>query len=157
MLIASDANPNTTGAKLVLQSGDPADQLNSILEGVRSGTIKAVIVASENLLDQAKRGSMVNVTGRLQKLDAACIPPGDARSDWEIIRDLILTLSGELPEEAPQSIDALSKIIAASIPEFEGKHLTAISNLGDTITETGNSIPLVKREAERKTNGEIVG
>ncbi len=195
MLISSDANPNTTGAKLILQNGNPAGSLSNILEAIRGGSIKAIIVASENLLEEAgfseddlatleliisihsranataqasdivlagaspteKRGSMVNVTGRLQKLNAACIPPGDARCDWEAIRDLVLALSGEPQEEAPQSIDALSKIIAASIPEFEGKHLAAISNLGDIITETGNSIPLVKREAERKANGEIVG
>ena len=100
---------------------------------------------------------MVNITGRLQKLNAACIPPGDARSDWEIIRDLILAISGEVAEEAPQNIDTLSKILAASISEFEGKSLAAISDLGDSVTETGHSIPLLKREAERKANGEIVG
>ena len=195
MLISSDRNPNTIGAKLVLNNGTPSGQLQSIREGIQNGSIKAVIAASENLLEEAgftaeeldslellisihnsanataqasdivfpgaapseKRGSMVNVTGRLQKLNAACIPPGDARSDWEIIRDLVLSLSGEAAEEAPQSIDALSKILAASIPEFEGKHLTNISDTGDVITETGITIPLVQREAERKANGEIVG
>ena len=195
MLISSDGNANSTGASLIFQNADPSNQLSNIIEGVRSGSIKAIIAASENLLDAAgfsnddlealellvsihsqanataqasdivfpgagpaeKRGSMVNITGRLQKLNAACIPPGDARSDWEIIRDLILAISGEVAEEAPQNIDTLSKILAASISEFEGKSLAAISDLGDSVTETGHSIPLLKREAERKANGEIVG
>lgn len=195
MLISSDRNPNTTGAKLVLQDEYPTGKLDGIRVGVSNGSIKAIVVASENLLEEAgftqddlnalellvsihhsanataqasdivfpgagpaeKRGSMVNVTGRLQKLNAACVPPGDARSDWEIIRDLVLELSGEASSEAPQSIDALSKALATSIPEFEGKPITAISDLGDLVTETGVSIPLVQREAERKANGEIVG
>ena len=53
MLISSDANPNTTGAKLILQNGNPAGSLGNILEAVRSGSIKAIIVASENLLEEA--------------------------------------------------------------------------------------------------------
>ena len=195
MLISADRNPNSTGAKLVLQDGNPDGKLGNIRDGVSNGSIKVIVVASENLLDEAgftkedldslellvsihasanataqasdivfpgagpteKRGSMVNVTGRLQKLNAACIPPGDARSDWEIIRDLVLALSGETTEEAPQSIDALSKVLATSIPEFEGKHLATISDSGDVVTETGVTIPLVEREAARKENGEIVG
>ena len=195
MLISSDGNANTTGARLIFTTASPASQLTNILEGVRSGTIKAIIAASEDLQDAAgfsaddlealellisincranataqasdivfpgagpaeKRGSMINITGRLQKLNAACIPPGDARCDWEIIRDLALSISEEVAQEAPQSIDALSKNLTASISELEGKHLAAISELGDIVTETGNTIPLVKREAERKANGEIVG
>ena len=104
-----------------------------------------------------KRGSMVNITGRLQKLTPACIPPADARTDWKIIRDLILALSGESLESAPQSIDELSEIISTSIPEFEGCPLTNIPSLGIPITETGITIPLIERENQRKANGEIVG
>lgn len=195
MLISADRNPNTTGAKLILQNPNPAEKLDSIRESVRSGSIKAIIVAGEDLTEAAnftsedldalelvvslntranptaqasdmifptaspieKRGSMVNVTGRLQKLNAACIPPGDARSDWEVIRDLILTLSGESASEAPQSIDQLSKVVANSIPEFENKPLSNIPALGETIVDTGISIPLIERENQRKANGEIVG
>ena len=100
---------------------------------------------------------MINITGRLQKLNAACIPPGDARADWEAIRDLILTLSGEPASEAPQSIDQLSKIISNSIPELEGKTLSTISAQGEPVTDTGITIPLIERENQRKANGEIVG
>ncbi len=195
MLISSDRNPNTTGAKLILQNNDPSSALSTILEGVRSGSIKALVSASENLLAEArltaedldslellisvqaqtngtaqasnivlpgaapaeKRGSMVNVTGRLQILQAACTPPGDAKSDWEIIRDLTLALSGEAASEAPQSIEKLFAIIAENIPEFADKKLTQVGNLGEPITETGITIPLVEKEREKKSNGEIVG
>jgi len=195
MLISSDRNPNTTGAKLILQNNDPSSALSTILEGVRSGSIKALVSASENLLVEArltaedldslellisvqaqtngtaqasnivlpgaapaeKRGSMVNVTGRLQILQAACTPPGDAKSDWEIIRDLTLALSGEAASEAPQSIEKLFAIIAENIPEFADKKLTQVGNLGEPITETGITIPLVEKEREKKSNGEIVG
>ncbi|MGB0992039.1 MAG: molybdopterin-dependent oxidoreductase [Akkermansiaceae bacterium] len=195
MLISADRNPNTTGAKLILSDSNPTGKLDTIREAVRSGSIKALVVASEDLTESAgftaedlgalelivslnttanataqasdivfptastaeKRGSMVNVTGRLQKLNAACIPPGDARDDWEAIRNLILSLSGEPAEEAPQNIDALSNIIASSIAEFEGHTLTNIPANGTVITETGVTIPLVQREAERKASGEIVG
>ena len=158
MLISSDRNPNTNGAKLVLGVNEPAEKLESI----RSGSIKAIIVASEDLTEAAgfstedldsleliislnttanataqasdivfptagpaeKRGSMINVTGRLQKLNAACIPPGDARSDWEVIRDLTLALSGENANDAPQNIDQLSGIIAENLdaPGDDNEH-----------------------------------
>ncbi|MGJ8676867.1 MAG: molybdopterin-dependent oxidoreductase [Akkermansiaceae bacterium] len=195
MLISSDRNPNTTGAKLVLQNSHPSEKLTSIIEGMRSGQIKAIVAASEDLITEAgftaddldglellisiqhstnataqasdvvfagagpaeKRGSMVNVTGRLQTLTPACIPPGDAKLDWEIIRDLTLAISGEPISEAPQTIEALFQVIATSIPEFEGKTLTTISKLGDTITNTVVSIPLLEREKQRKANGEITG
>ena len=100
---------------------------------------------------------MVNVAGRLQKLNAACTPPADARNDWEIITDIILSITGETPDQAPGSIDALSQIISTSVPAFEGKTLTSLSDLGEVITETGVTIPLVERENQRKSNGEIVG
>jgi NADH-quinone oxidoreductase subunit G len=195
MLISADRNPNTTGAQLVLENDTPAAPLAAIKDGIRAGQIKAVIVASENLLEAAgfttddlnalellisidhktsptaqaadivlagagpaeKRGSMVNITGRLQKLNAACIPPGDARTDWEIITDLILAISGEAPEEGPASIDALFDIIASSIDTFAGLKLSTLPDQGQVITETTHTIPLVERENLRRTNGEIVG
>jgi NADH-quinone oxidoreductase subunit G len=195
MLISADRNPNTTGAKLILQDNDATATLATFREGIYKGDIKAVFVASEDLLEEAdfsaddlealellisihtsanataqasdivlpgagsaeKRGSMVNVAGRLQMLNAACIPPADARTDWKIIRDLILTLSGESAEQAPQSIEALFQTIATSIPEFDGKSLASLSDVGETIIETGVTIPLVERENQRKAHGEIVG
>ena len=194
MLISEDRNPNTTGAGLVLGLDDPTEKLASIKDGISNGSIKAVVAASEDLLDvgfsaedidglellisifnttnataQAsdivfpgassaeKRGSMINVTGRLQKLNAACIPPADARDDWEIISDIILAITGETPEQAPLSIDQLSEIISNNIPQLEGKNLANISELGEVIIDTNVTIPLLDRETQRIAQGEIVG
>ena len=194
MLISEDRNPNTIGAGLVLGLDDPTEKLASIKDGISNGSIKAVVAASEDLLDvgfsaedidglellisifnttnataQAsdivfpgassaeKRGSMINVTGRLQKLNAACIPPADARDDWEIISDIILAITGETPEQAPLSIDQLSEIISNNIPQLEGKNLANISELGEVIIDTNVTIPLLDRETQRIAQGEIVG
>src|SRR5205085_8297626 len=40
-----------------------------------------------------KRGSMINLKGRLQRLNKAVQPPGEALDDWEILRDLIQSVS----------------------------------------------------------------
>ena len=194
MLISEDRNPNTTGAGLILGLDDPTEKLAAIKDGICNGSIKAVIAASEDLLDAGfsaddidglellisifnttnataqasdivfpgassaeKRGSMINVTGRLQKLNAACIPPADARDDWEIISDIILAITGETPEQAPLSIDQLSEIISNNIPQLEGKNLANISELGEVIIDTNVTIPLLDRETQRIAQGEIVG
>ena len=39
-----------------------------------------------------KRGSMVNITGRLQRLNRAILPPGEACPDWEILAALLTEL-----------------------------------------------------------------
>ena len=41
-----------------------------------------------------KRGSMINLKGRLQRLNRAVQPPGEARDDWEILRDLLGAVAG---------------------------------------------------------------
>lgn len=195
MLMAADRNPNSTGAQLVFENDDPGSVLCQVLGGIRDGSIKAVIVANEDLLEAAsftrddlaalellividhsssataqaanvvlagsapaeKYGSMVNVAGRLQKLNPACTAPGDARPDWEIITDLILALSGDAPDQAPGSIDALFEQMSQHLDAFGGLQLAEIPALGQNITETNVTIPLVERERQRRANGEIVG
>ena len=100
---------------------------------------------------------MINVTGRLQKLNAACTPPADARDDWEIISDIVLSISGEAPEQAPLSVDQLSEIISNTIPQLEGKTLSTISELGEALIDTNITIPLLDHENQRIASGEIVG
>ena len=52
-LISADRNPNTTGASLIWGTSDPSEKLDAIREGVSSGRIKALIVLSEDLLEEA--------------------------------------------------------------------------------------------------------
>ncbi len=193
LLIAADRNPNTTGAKLVWDSSDPAAPLDGIREGVRDGSIKALLVFGEDLVSDAgftaedlgkpefllqtsllanptatqahlvlpgaafaeKRGSMVNLTGRLQRLNRAIEPPVQAKDDWEILRDLIAAISGNKPEIF--LIEDLFKSIAASVPAFEGLTLSKIGHTGVIIKDTGYKIPLLENEGARKAEGIING
>ena len=74
-----------------------------------------------------KRGSMINGRGRLQRLNRAVRAPGQARDDWEILRDLLQSLSGS---NGLGTIDDVFRQMAAAIPLFGGLSLTKIGDLG---------------------------
>jgi NADH-quinone oxidoreductase subunit G len=193
LLIASDRNPNTTGAKLVWRSADPSASLDAIRDGIRSGGIKALISLGEDLITDAgftaedlanlefhahshilanptaqsanvvlpasafaeKRGSMINLSGRLQRLNAACVAPGGARDDWEILRDLIQAITQQNHECA--MIENVFKQLSATVSEFANLTLSKIGDLGVIVTETHHKIPLLENERARKAAGVING
>ena len=193
LLVAADRNPNTTGAKLIFGSEDPYSGLASIRDGVRSGSIKSLIVLGEDLITDAgftaedlgkldfllqtsilanptaehahtvlpsasfaeKRGSMVNLSGRLQRLNRAIELTGQAHDDWEILRDLLLALSGDKNEA--HHIEDIFKAIAENVPAFKGLTLSKIGHQGTQITDTGYQIPLLANERARKAAGLING
>ena len=101
-----------------------------------------------------KRGSMINVTGRLQRLGKAIHSPGEARDDWEILRDLILATTGS---NGLHSVDDVYKQMAGEIEMFQGRTLRGIGDLGVQVMETAEKIPVLEREKERKAKGLIVG
>jgi NADH-quinone oxidoreductase subunit G len=74
-----------------------------------------------------KRGSMINVKGRLQRLNQALTAPGLARDDWEILRDLIQAISGS---NGLYMIEDVFKQMAAEVKEFAGLSLSKIGDLG---------------------------
>jgi NADH-quinone oxidoreductase subunit G len=100
---------------------------------------------------------MVNVTGRLQRLNRAVEPLGAAKDDWEILRDLILALQAAKPGDGPTSIEDVFKAMAGNVPEFAGLSLSKIGDLGKAIVETGVTIPLLANERARKAAGLING
>ncbi|MGD9419627.1 MAG: molybdopterin-dependent oxidoreductase [Verrucomicrobiota bacterium JB025] len=193
MLVAADRNPNTTGAKLILGTEDPFAKLDSIRDGVRSGTIKNLLVLGEDIITDAgfhfndlakldllvqshtsanptalaanlvlpaaafteKRGSMVNLTGRIQRLNRATEMPLDARDDWEIIRDITLAVTGAKKDTF--LIEDVFKQLAAAVPEFADLNLSRIGDTGKPILDTGYQIPLLTNERARKAAGEITG
>jgi NADH-quinone oxidoreductase subunit G len=193
LLVAADRNPNTTGAQLIWKSADPSGSLNSIRDGIRNGSIKALISLGEDLITDAgftnedlaklelhvhshilanptasaaaivlpatafaeKRGSMVNLSGRLQRLHAACIAPGQAHDDWEILRDMLNALDND-PQQMP-NIENVFKKLSANISEFENLTLSRITDQGVVITETNHRIPLLENERARKAAGVING
>ncbi|HRX55342.1 MAG TPA: molybdopterin-dependent oxidoreductase, partial [Verrucomicrobiales bacterium] len=101
-----------------------------------------------------KSGSMVNVTGRLQRLAPVVPLPGEAREDWVILRDLLQALDGG---NGAGSSDEVFSLLAQEVSAFEGRTLAGISPLGEVLLETGETVPLLEREKERIAKGEIVG
>jgi NADH-quinone oxidoreductase subunit G len=101
-----------------------------------------------------KRGSMLNVTGRLQRLNKAVEPPGNARDDWETLRDLILAISGS---NGVHGIEDVFKLMTDDVKIFKDLSLGKIGDLGLPLVETGETIPLLEKERERVAKGEIVG
>ena len=102
-----------------------------------------------------KRGSMVNLSGRLQRLNRAIEPPTKARDDWEMLRDLISAVSGE--KSVLQSIEDVFKKLAAAVPSFDGLTLSKIGAQGVVIQETEYKIALLENERARKAAGIITG
>jgi NADH-quinone oxidoreductase subunit G len=74
-----------------------------------------------------KRGSMINGRGRLQRLNRAVRAPGQARDDWEILRDLLQALTGS---NGLGSIEDVFRQMAETIPQFAGLSLSKIGDLG---------------------------
>jgi NADH-quinone oxidoreductase subunit G len=74
-----------------------------------------------------KRGSMVNIKGRLQRLNRAIHGPGEARDDWEILRDLLQKLTGS---NGVYLIEDVFKQMAEGVPELHGLSLSKIGDLG---------------------------
>lgn len=101
-----------------------------------------------------KRGSMINVTGRLQRLNKAVKSPGNARDTWEILRDIVSAIGGG---NGLHTIEDVFKQLAATVPVFEGLTLSRIGDLGVQVLETTETVPLLEREKERKAKGLIVG
>ena len=100
-----------------------------------------------------KRGSMINATGRLQRLNKAIDPPGQSREDWVILHELNRAVDG---------LDGVSELadvftqMASTLSIFKGLSLSAIGDLGVNVMDTGESVPLLEREARRVSEGLIV-
>ena len=165
LLVSADRNPNTNGARLLnLCTTRAGSRLKKIADGVRSGSIKALVCLGEDatkaglteddlrkldalivmdilpnkttahatvLLPASawaeKRGSMINAKGRLQRLNNAVNAPGQARDDWEIIRDLIQAISGS---NGLYMIEDVFKQMAEKVKELAGLSLSKIGDLG---------------------------
>ena len=85
-----------------------------------------------------KRGSMINIKGRLQRLNRAVNAPGEARDDWEILRDLIQQLTGS---NSIYLIEDVFRQIADAIVEMKGLSLGKISDQGVQLVEEGEEAP----------------
>jgi NADH-quinone oxidoreductase subunit G len=96
----------------------------------RSTAAATVLLPSASWAE--KRGSMINIKGRLQRLNQAISSPGKARDDWEILRDLLQAVSGS---NGTYTVDELFKQVAAEFPALEGLSLSRIGDLGVDLSE----------------------
>jgi len=167
LLIASDRNPNTNGAKLL---GIANGKVEKIAESIRNHEVSTLLIIGEDAtklgltdvdfarlntvivmdilpnptMDFAhivlptsawceKRGSMINLKNRLQRLNKAVEAPGQARDDWEILRDLILAVNGS---NGLHSIEDVFKAMANETPALAGLSLSKIGDLGIHLSES---------------------
>jgi NADH-quinone oxidoreductase subunit G len=86
-----------------------------------------------------KRGSMVNGKGRLQRLSQAVRPPGNARDDWEILRDLLQAIGGG---DSLHSVDDVFRHISDIVPQFAGLTLNKIGDLGVPVLQMQELPPM---------------
>ena len=93
-----------------------------------------------------KRGSMINGKGRLQRLNRAIRPPGNARDDWEILRDLLQALGGG---NGLFSIEDVFRQMSAEIPHFHGLTLSKIGDRGVHVIKK-DELPRPPRDSKAK-------
>jgi NADH-quinone oxidoreductase subunit G len=92
-----------------------------------------------------KRGSMINGKGRLQRLNRAVRPPGNARDDWEILRDLLQETGGG---NGFSSIDKIFRQISQTIPQFAGLTFNKIGDQGVHILQMEEVPPMHPKDEE---------
>src|ERR1700730_11644137 len=83
-----------------------------------------------------KRDSMINGKGRIQRLNRAVRPPGNARDDWEILRDLLQALTGS---NGIYSIEDVFRQMSEGVSEFAGLSLSKIGDLGVPVMNVDES------------------
>ncbi len=110
-------------------SADDLAKLNALvaLDILPNATTEKAHVVLPASAPFEKRGSMINLKNRIQRLNKAVNPPGNARDDWEILRDLILAISGS---NGLHSIEDVFKAMAAETPALAGLTLSRIGDLG---------------------------
>ncbi len=145
---------------LITDAGFAAEDLSKLDFFVQSSLLANPSAAYADLVLPGaafaeKRGSMVNLSGRLQRLNRAIEPPTNARDDWEMLRDLISAVTGE--KSALHSIEDVFKKLASTISVFDGLTLSKIGAQGVVIHETEYKIALLENERARKAAGIING
>jgi NADH-quinone oxidoreductase subunit G len=123
--------------------GISAEQLKDlsafiVMDILSNATTEYATVVLPSFAFAEKRGSMVNGDGRLQRLNRAVRAPGEARDDWEILRDLIQACSGQ---NSIYSIEDVFRQMAEAVPQLAGLTLNKIGDLGVQVMEAHESPP----------------
>jgi len=145
---------------LLEEAGFKAEDLEKLDHLVSSHILANPTAASSDVVLPGagfaeKRGTYVNVTGRLQRSNQAILTPGNTRDDWETLAALLGKLQKDF--EAPASVDGVLKALGAEVGAFAGQSFGSVGDQGVVITETGVTIPLIEQEKARVASGEIIG
>jgi len=132
-LITLGENPMRLGISAERLSGLSAFIVMDILSN--DATENATVVLPSFVFAE-KRGSMINGEGRLQRLNRAVRGPGEARDDWEILRDLIQACAGQ---NSIYSIEDVFRQMAEAVPQLAGLSLSKISDLGIQVMQAHES------------------
>lgn len=114
-------------------SGDLLDKLDLLIVSdiLPNATTAAAHYLLPGCAHAEKRGTFVNVKGRLQKFWKAVEAPGDARAEWEFLHDIVLNVTGS---NGYRSIEGLFNTMAAEVPGFKGLEYAAIGDTGVTVS-----------------------
>ena len=132
-LIALGENP--------MQLGISAEQLSAlsafiVMDILSNDATENATVVLPSFVFAEKRGSMINGEGRLQRLNRAVRGPGEARDDWEILRDLIQACAGQ---NSIYSIEDVFRQMAEALPQLAGLSLSKIGDLGIQVMQAHGS------------------
>jgi NADH-quinone oxidoreductase subunit G len=109
-----------------------------VLDILPNETTRSATVLLPSSAFAEKRGSMINIKGRLQRLNRAIQPPGTAREDWEILRDLNQQLTGS---NGIYLVEDVFKQIAEAIPDLNGLSLSKIGDQGVELVKENEEAP----------------
>jgi NADH-quinone oxidoreductase subunit G len=130
-LVCLGENPAEFGISTAQLSTLPAFILMDLLDNQSTEFATALLPSSAFA---EKRGSMINGKGRLQRLNRAVRPPGQARDDWEILRDLHQAMTGR---NGIYTIEDVFRQMSESVPTFAGLTLSKIGDLGIEVLSAG--------------------
>lgn len=144
------------GEDVTGDAGISAEELSEldyllVMDHSESPTTKAADVVLPGVTFAEKYGTMINVAGRIQRLNKAIEPLGESQSDWDVMRQLAERLGCDCPRviACPSPFTVLDEM-AQEFEPMQGLTWGNIGNEGKVIIETGITIPLIEREKAKK-------
>ena len=144
------------GEDVTEEAGIEAEDLEGLdyilaMSHSENATTKVADVVLPSVTFAEKYGTMINVAGRIQRLNKAIEPQGESRPDWDILRQLTEMLGCDCPRviACPSPMIILEEM-AQEFEPLKGLTWGSIGNGGIVIMDTGVSIPLIEREKGKK-------
>ncbi len=144
----AQTDPNTTHVIHALESLDFLI-CQDIFETETTRYADVILPASSFL---EKTGTFTNAERRIQHVDAAITPPGDARTDFDILLAVSRALGHDMGLDDPE--DAMREI-AALTPEFTGVTYERLGRRGLLwpVAEDGSDVPILYEHEFHRPGG----